>query len=729
MLAAVFFGATLVAQGPWYFESTGWTSKTYEWKGWGQTPKLSETDWSGYDRLSVDLVNEGEGGDRLYMFIGSPQTPHDERRLYHTATPDHRFKRWVVPLNGFKPSMSVSNVTHLAFSSRKGRTQKLHISNIRLLRKGEASGGGTFTEAPSDRPDLRDQIARTVAVANTARAERHAAALERFAADCAAAGATASGVMFGQASPMVRVMPREAFSAKPATNLYVRLARNEKEAIQLLVAPTTTALKNVKVTVSDLAHERPFWKVWGRSTSFAASNVAAQVVGYVDMKVMPDYSEVYTMRTASNTLERVRRPPRPGWYPDLLLDFLDAVNIAKGDVQSFWLNVRCPDNQPAGIYRGCVTVTADGLNPVVFPLTVRVNDFTLPKTPPVPMNISFKPTTWGPSMKADLIEDDYFENEDAIERDSQNAAHLARANTWAWADFLADHLITIDFLYPSVGPRWDALVRLKNEGRLDCFNLKYWNDRSNKDSWFKEARKVYEKAKKLGLLDHAVFYGMDELTEERFEAGARMIARLKHEFPDVRLATTCKDPTYGCGSPLRQMDIFIPVTVSYIPTNCVKARAEGRKVGWYVCAGGDFTVPNFFFARQLIESRLLMGATAVKYRPDWFLYYQITLWAHNRPITSGPFTDWSPEAYRAWSGDGSLVACGPGGKPLSTLRLENFRDGLEDFHYAKILEARGGTADIPDSIVTNLHAHTDDPDAYQAWRDALADAIERLSAP
>lgn len=712
MFAGLLVAATLVAEGPWQFEAVGWTPKADEWKGWGQKIELSVTDWSAYDRLCVDLVNEGPGGDLLYLWLGSPGTPSGERRPYHTKTPDHRFKRWVVPLDGFKPTVSISNVTTVSFSSRRGKNQRLHLANIRLLRKGEPSGGGTFTEAPADTCDaLRALTARTVAAEDAARSRRHADSLARFAADCARAGTARQGVLFGQASSMTRVFPRDAFAARPATNLHVRLARRETEAVQLLVAPTEGDLKGVKVTVSDL---------WNGDVRFAATNVAAHALGYVEMKIMPDYTHWSTQVTPSNTLVRVSRPPVLGWYPDPILDFLGAVDVAKGDVQGFWLSVRCPVGQPAGTYRGTVEVAGER-----FPLTVRVNDFTLPAVAPVPMNIAFKPGWRDPMLSVDGIRSETYEQGERRIRENRDcAAYLARQQTHAWAQFLADRLITIDYLYPSVGPRWDELVQLKREGRLGAFNLAYWNQ-NVKDDWFKLPRERYAKAKELGLLDHAVFYGMDEIPPERFGAAADVVARFKREFPDVPLVTTCKDKSYGCDSALSGIDVFIPVNEVYNPTNAARARAEGRKVGWYNCGGADVSVAQFFLGRSPIESRMMMGAPAAKYGPEWFLYYEICQWSSRDPITRGPFTDWSPETWVNWSGDGSLTACGPGGRPLSTVRLENFRDGLEDYHYAKILRARGGTVTVPESLVTSLRAFSDDPDAYQAWRDALADEIER----
>jgi hypothetical protein len=230
---------------------------------------------------------------------------------------------------------------------------------------------------------------------------------------------------------------------------------------------------------------------------------------------------------------------------------------------------------------------------------------------------------------------------------------------------------------------------------------------------------------------------MDEIRPKDFGDASKVIATFKRLFPEVPLVTTAVDSTYGCGSALSGMDEFIPLTISYVPEQAAKARKEGRKVGWYICAGSDEVRPQFFFAHDVIESRHLMGAHAVKYRPDSFLYYEIALWDSDRPITFGPFTDWSPESYYLWSGDGNLTACGPGGKPLSTVRLENFRDGLEDLHYAKILEKRLAAQPnapwaekarkllaVPDEVVTSLVAFTTEPKVYQRWRNALADIIE-----
>jgi hypothetical protein len=148
-----------------------------------------------------------------------------------------------------------------------------------------------------------------------------------------------------------------------------------------------------------------------------------------------------------------------------------------------------------------------------------------------------------------------------------------------------------------------------------------------------------------------------------------------------------------------------------------------------------------FIECPAIEGRLLMGAMTAKERPDGFLYYQISIWNARRPITTGPFTEWDARSWTVYHGDGAWTCVGPDGKPLPTQRLENFRDGLEDYAYVRELEAllkkhaspatSGWTTEaraalhVPENVVASLKSYTRDPAAVLAWRDRLAELIER----
>ena len=139
-----------------------------------------------------------------------------------------------------------------------------------------------------------------------------------------------------------------------------------------------------------------------------------------------------------------------------------------------------------------------------------------------------------------------------------------------------------------------------------------------------------------------------------------------------------------------------------------------------------------------------MGAMTAKYRPDGFLYYQISIWNSRKPIESGPFTDWDPRSWTTYHGDGSWTCVGPGGTPLPTIRLENFRDGLEDYAYVRLLElaiARVSASpdlrerkvewlqqakqllDVPAEVLKSKTEFTHDPAPLYRYRARLAQAI------
>ena len=125
-----------------------------------------------------------------------------------------------------------------------------------------------------------------------------------------------------------------------------------------------------------------------------------------------------------------------------------------------------------------------------------------------------------------------------------------------------------------------------------------------------------------------------------------------------------------------------------------------------------------------IEARLMMGAMTAKYRPDGCLYYEIAYWNSPRPVSGGPFSEWTPVTLPRLHGDGSWVCCGPDGMPLSTQRLENFRDGLDDYACVKIAEVRfGRKIEVPESLVRTLCDFTDSPADVRAWRDRIADQL------
>ena len=156
----------------------------------------------------------------------------------------------------------------------------------------------------------------------------------RFRQASLRAGFAESPMLIGTATAMEQIMPRDApFTLTPARTVALSLARNEKESVQIGVLSADSALRQVCVTASALKGPR--------GAVLPASQIDCHVTGYVQTKRKPPYAVTHI-----------------GWWPDPILDFLGPVDIALGDVQSFWIRVRAPRNQAPGDYRGTLTVSA-----------------------------------------------------------------------------------------------------------------------------------------------------------------------------------------------------------------------------------------------------------------------------------------------------------------------------------------------------------------------------------
>ena len=186
---------------------------------------------------------------------------------------------------------------------------------------------------------------------------------------------------------MDQVRPKDTYALESARAVSVRLARNEWEGRQIFVTTVSGDLRNVSVTVSPLRLSGAAGDIF-----YPAGAIKVSPMGYVRTTVRPRYKRGETLAADEAPGYRRRAVRMPlGWWPDMMLDFLSAVDVVDGDVQSFWISVNAPENLAAGVYSGTVKVSAAGTAPVVLPFSVRVNDFTLPRAAPMPILVSFSP--------------------------------------------------------------------------------------------------------------------------------------------------------------------------------------------------------------------------------------------------------------------------------------------------------------------------------------------------
>lgn len=740
-----------------------WKEGMNQWPAFDAKPPVA--DWRPYDRLMVDITNPSDERHFFSLLVSDDKLPIQKGLSFRFDLPPKGFRRYVIPLSGFPEAVDRSNINIVHFfSQRPEKPMALYLDNIVLLRKGEAPGdvpltmvrqvADLFLESFGAYDELLTKCRASVApLCETAELRRHAdvelAAMEerlaavrdewkspgitlsrmeelrtelnaaplkldrvvsvvRFEKSYAPLGLPDNGVLIGFASSMEKILPRDMpIELAARKSIELSLARNEREAFQVAVLPRRQALEEVTVCVGDLRSDA--------GDTLDAENIDCDVMGYVETKTRPPYAVSYV-----------------GWWPDPILDFLGPIDIAAGDVQTFWIRVRAPKAQKPGVYRGTLTVTAKDLAPVTFPFTLTVRSFALPDHTALPTAITFfeRKTPMGGEENWDRMK-------------------------FVYADFLADYGIDYDSLYRSGPPDFEIVQHLHDRGRLVAFNLGNVFNAGIKDTDVDAAiaatvdrlRPAFERSKEMGLLDHAYIYGFDERGTDQFPLLEQCAAALRKAFPEVLLLTTSYDHSFGLDSVVKSIDGWCPLTPHFDVDKAAEARAAGKKVWWYICCGPHNPYANWFVEYAAIESRLLMGAMTAKYRPDGFLYYSLSIWNENKPIESGPFTDWNPVSWTSYHGDGSLLCSGPGGKPVPTIRLENYRDGMDDFAYVCILEeivrqqqakraqlseaqrqwlaeATAALA-VPETLVKTMSEYSHDPQILYGYRDKLADLIDR----
>lgn len=159
--------------------------------------------------------------------------------------------------------------------------------------------------------------------------------------------------------PRHRTLPRRV-----AKDIILRTAKNEWEALQVVITPNA-ALSNVVVRASEL--------VSGESR-IPAENVEVLRVGYVPVTKKTD---------KTGTLAD---------WPDPLPPQAKPIHLAAGENQPYWIRVKAPKDAPAGLYRGTLTVEADGAT-LSTALHVEVYDFALPDAATCETSFGFSPNT------------------------------------------------------------------------------------------------------------------------------------------------------------------------------------------------------------------------------------------------------------------------------------------------------------------------------------------------
>lgn len=571
---------------------------------------------------------------------------------------------------------------------------------------------GRWVDGAASRP-AGDNRGRWNEMAALCRRLRAAAARCTAVARALAAGNATTPRLIAGVETALRKLHPEDWDFATGVPARLSAARREAESIQIVLAPLEARVAVRDATCSPL--------VTRSGNRLPASTARIDRVGYV------------TTRPPSYEVEYV------GEWPDPLMP-LEPFDLPEGRIQPLWLTVTVPPDARPGLYHGTVTIVDDRGERYSVPVELTVWDFELPLRGKLKTAIS---TGYSPYVT------NFYKWPEGEIPDS----YLFR-----FYDLMLSHRINPVAIYqPRMWPPVEHLDYCKARGLNSICML---CTGSADPAQFEQVRGYMEELRKRDLLDGAYIYGFDEAQPTAWPGVREAWRAWKDAIPDVRIAGT-----YPPNEVLDDaVDIWVPLTPWYDSADAAVASkhlAAGDEMWWYVCCGPTHPFQNWFIDYPATDARGLFWATW-KYRITGFLYYETCIWTSNTYAESRygwdvphedpaaldalragkrwPEVPWNTYTYSRFNGDGLLVYPGPNETPLSSVRLETIRDGIEDYEMLGVLadlvaeleRAHPASAElirarrllrVNPEIVTDLTHYTRSPEAIATERQRVAECI------
>ena len=331
----------------------------------------------------------------------------------------------------------------------------------------------------------------------------------------------------------------------------------------------------------------------------------------------------------------------------------------------------------------------------------------------------------------------------------------------AYYDYLLENRISAYYLpYDLTDPRADEYM---SDPRVTSFCITGYHDNKNDD----EIREIYSKlSQNEEWLDKAYFYYVDEPMEsgklndlknagerlEKLYPGYNMIAPY---FTNIDISADLDQIgfmsdylTIWCAKVFahtlpEDKDIQGVQKAQYLMTDEQVAKygtfeermaaevAGGDKLWWYHCWEPVDPYANFDASRQGLNHRVTFWHQQM-YDITGCLYFNVNCWYEGgmdqwrnlKQVNAG-----GNDVY----GDGILIYSGEKygiRGPIGSLRLEDIRDGIEDYQYlemAKTLLGQDRVDEIISQVTTGVLHYIDDDDVFAQIRIELGNALEAAS--
>ncbi len=559
-------------------------------------------------------------------------------------------------------------------------------------------------------------------------------------------------------SSLERIGPNEPLYGEP--QVIIKAARNEYESFQVVVGALTKNVQVINAEITDMV---------GQDGIIEKENVTFY---------RPEYVRV------GRSTPRAQLPP--GLYADPLVPFINPhtgeiikpfrtyqeywpgpqiregheiyplpFEVWKGQNQPIWLDVYIPKNAVAGEYKGTFTVTMNnypspwgqGLDTLVtktvsIPVQLTVWDFTLPDGPTHKNHFGGvgRLTSW---FDAEVNSDAYRDLEMNYCRmfaehrmnpplprsimpliKDDGSLEISPERHRQLQEFIKKMHVT-DFEIPRapIPGITNPHRELMNEERQKL--VKYYRD-------------YYRYVKDNGWEDRAYVYLYDEPnTAECYKRVLELGELVREAAPELKILVV--EQPYSQDTEWPDMDPAVDIwcgLLGFIDRNSTEAAISRGDEVWSYTALAQRTPryhPQYEEYKDYDPPYWHIDAMLTAHRTPTWINYQygisgILYWA----LTYRERDDWNPVFRLRFNGDGYLmypgVPCGVNG-PVSSIRLKNIRESMEDYEYLHLYEKLAGreaVLKIVADVAPEWWQSTNDPRVIFSAREKIAKEIMKL---
>ncbi|MEI7703978.1 MAG: glycoside hydrolase domain-containing protein [Deltaproteobacteria bacterium] len=525
-------------------------------------------------------------------------------------------------------------------------------------------------------------------------------------------------------------------------------ARNEVESFQVHVRAAGD-LKGVTLEPSDLVDA----KSGGRIRAATGVTVSRELYQKVTEPLRSDANGVW------GDIPDALVPARDRYFGETRNVF--PADVRAGDNLSAWIDVYVPKGIPSGWYVGSVTVRAAGQAIATLPVRLKVWNVDLPSTASLASHFSM---SWNGAC---VQEYGSYERCGAATARGTPDAGIEHFHV-LYSTFGLDRRISIaNVTYgppkDDVWTRFDTLYSPLLDGRADTllpgarltrFTYAGGDDPRVMASWVRHFRNR-------GWLDRMVWYKCDEPGHGTCTfADAKVEGDRAHAAsPDFRTLLTADLESMTKHGLLDAVDVATPVLDRMQPHGKESRRAlyddflsrsRRKQLFWYQscdqhesCGNGKMgpaqsTWPSYMVDASPMRNRVFQWMAFLE-RIQGELYYAVDFCFTRECGPAGAITHDPFRSIYAFGGhgDGTLLYPGNtrtiGGKhhiPLSSIRLELIREGMEDFELLRLAEARGEKEFArarASSFIRRADEFASDPARLLTAREAVGDRLHALS--